>query len=844
VTFVLRTLSTSYVRRHPGKTVLAVVGIAIGVAVFVAVRAAQDTLAAGLRRTVDRLADAADLQITGPGGVPETLRETLHALDEVDADSPVIEQVVQPDAAGLGSLLVLGVDLVSDHRIRAYAFEGDAADVDDPLVFLAQPDSIAVSRTFASRAGLRTGDAFSVRIGPAIRRLTVRALLDAKGFAGAYGGNVAVTDVYAAEDQFGRGRHFDRIDVRLRSHADVARATAAIARAIGPGYRVEPPDQRGADLERIAGPVVSAFGVMTLVALGLSVFLIFNVFAIGVERRRRDIGILRAFGATPAQIGVLFLVEAAVLGVIGAGTGVILGSFGADELHALMGSTLQAVEGVRDETRSPLSAVTATQAMLLGSLASLAGAWMPARRAARVKPVDATSTGVFAATPEPLSRTSALVGLALLALAGGFTRWGVVPQRASLALICVLATLGTAALAGHAVRLLLVPFAPVLAAIAPASGRLASDALQRHARRTAASAAVLVVLTAFVLGASGFLKAVRGSIDRWMDTAVLADVIVRASPGVGASAVHLSADLAANVSGLSGVAAVDAVRNERIAFRGRPVTLVVLESGGLAAHALRDLVAGDGRAFATASHERRCLVSDVFARRFAITVGDVVTVESPTGPVQLPVAAIIGSFRGLIVIDRSLFLERWHDDRVDTLYVAVTSGADPSAVRSAIRSLAGDTPALVSMRREVVEAWGRTLTSLDVAVAVTVSIALIVAFLGVASSLLVSAVERAREVGVLRAIGATPRQIGVSIVLEGLVLTLACLALAVPTGELLAWFLRVQVSDAVAAFRFPRAYPTGVLQALTVGLPLVGIVATWLPVRWATSRGHQGIVDE
>ena len=215
--FLLRTLSASYLTRHGWKTLMAILGIAIGIATFVSIKTAQQTLVSGFRSTIDRLAGDADVQITAVGGVPEEVRDTLRALPEVDVEEPVIEQVVQPSPAGLGSLLVFAVDLVGDRALREYAFAGADADVEDPIVFLAQPDSIALSRDFAERAGLAAGDVMTVQIAGVPRRLAVRALLEPRGFARAYGGNVAITDVYAAQMLFGRGRRFDRIEVRLSS---------------------------------------------------------------------------------------------------------------------------------------------------------------------------------------------------------------------------------------------------------------------------------------------------------------------------------------------------------------------------------------------------------------------------------------------------------------------------------------------------------------------------------------------------------------------------------------------------------------------------------------------------
>ena len=816
---------------------LAVLGIAIGVATFVAVKAAQRTLVSGFRTTVDRLAGRADLQVTGVGGVPEELREKLRDLALIEADQPIIEQVVQPDAARLGGLLVFAVDLVGDQEIRDYGFDGDDADVDDPLVFLAQADSIALNREFAARAGIRKGDALTVRVAGAAKRFTVRALLEPKGFARAYGGNVAVTDVYAAEDMFGRGRRFDRIDVRLRPTIPVDEAIREITRAIGPGYQVETPERRGTDLQRLATTFVAAFDVTSVFALGIGLFLIHNVFSISVQRRRRDIGILRAIGATPGQISLLFLWEAAVLGAMGGVLGVALGMAVAGRSFQFMGAALEATQGLSDAAGSSVGLSLMWQGVAAGIAASLVGAGLPALNAARVHPIEAMATGVFATTRERTSGWSVLAGVALLGMAFILGRYGLVSGRLLLPLVSVAGALGTIVLAGRAARALVARLMPALACVAPASGRIAVDSLLGQPRRTAATAAVLTVSVAFVLGVAGYLQAVHASFDRWVASVVTADLLVRASPGLGPSAIRLPYELRSTLLQVPGIAAADAFRNERIQYATQSVSLVSIDAKGFADHTRHEFVAGNDGAFRyELPVDRQCVVSDNFSRRFKLGVGDVVEVDSPTGLVRMPIAAIVVDFisdRGTIMIDRSLFVARWGADRVDTFHLTLMPGIDPLRVREALRPRIAGTPALISTRAEFLEEVNGALDSLYVLIRATVVVALVVAFMGVATSLLMSVAERSRDLGILRALGATPRQIGMAVILEAVTLALISLVLAVPLGDLLAWFLRARVSEQFAGFHFPRAYPIGTLGEMIVALPLVGVVATWLPARWA-----------
>jgi putative ABC transport system permease protein len=302
VKFLLRTLSLSYVRRHRAKTFLTLLGVVVGVATYVAVVGARGSLLGGIRETVDRMAGKAQLQLTQEGGVPEELQEVIRERPGIRAQAPVIEQVVVPERGELGSLLVLGVDLLGDREMRDYGFEGEDADLDDPLLFLAQADSVAVARPLAERAGLKTGDTLVLKLPAGARSVTIRGLLTPKGFAEAFGGNLVVMDVYAAQELFGRGRRFDRLEVRLEDGVTLEAATASLRAVVPPNVKVETPERRSGQMEKLVVNFAAGFDVTSGFALGIGAFLIYNAFSVAVNRRRRDIGTLRALGATPRQV--------------------------------------------------------------------------------------------------------------------------------------------------------------------------------------------------------------------------------------------------------------------------------------------------------------------------------------------------------------------------------------------------------------------------------------------------------------------------------------------------------------------------------------------------------------
>ena len=324
---LLRLIAWPYLRKHRLRSALTVAGIALGVALLVGMHTANDSVLAAFRDTVERISGKAQLQVTaGDAGFPEDVLDRVQAVPEVAAAAPVIEAEVDTGLAGHGKLLVVAVDMTGDRSLRDYDFEnGDDDVIDDPLVFIAQPDSIILTRQFADRTGIRAGSRISFDTVEGPRQFTVRGLLKEGGMAQAFGGNLAIMDIYAAQKLFGRGRRFDRIDIGLREGATVEQGKAAIERALGPGLTVDRPGGRTRDFESLLGVYTLAIKISSVFALLIGMFIIYNSFAIAVTERRAEIGILRALGATRGQVRALFLSESALAGALGSAAGIGLG---------------------------------------------------------------------------------------------------------------------------------------------------------------------------------------------------------------------------------------------------------------------------------------------------------------------------------------------------------------------------------------------------------------------------------------------------------------------------------------------------------------------------------------
>src|SRR5690242_1312234 len=215
---LLRLLSWPYLKKHVLRWTLTIAGIVLGVAVFVAMHTANRTVHSAFNKTVQRIAGSTQLQVSaGDFGFDESVLEQVQSVPEVGVAVPVIEATLETSIAGQGNLLVLGVDLTGDRSLRDYELDNaDENIIDDPLVFLAQPDSLLITKEFAERNGLTVGTKIPLYTIQGEKQFTIRGIMRSEGMAQAFGGNLAIMDIYAAQQVLGRGRRFDRIDLRAK----------------------------------------------------------------------------------------------------------------------------------------------------------------------------------------------------------------------------------------------------------------------------------------------------------------------------------------------------------------------------------------------------------------------------------------------------------------------------------------------------------------------------------------------------------------------------------------------------------------------------------------------------
>ena len=839
---LLRLLSWPYARRHLLRTALTTAGIVLGIGVFVGMYTANQSVLLGFSETIDRIAGKAELQVTaGEAGFGEDILEKVQSASIVRVAVPVIEAVVSSKLQGEGDLLVLAIDMTGDRSLRDYDFDnGDEDIIDDPLVFLAQPDSLIVSKDLADRNGLSLGSRLPLQTADGEKSFTVRGIMKPSGLATAFGGNLAVMDVYAAQQMFGRGRTFDRIDLALTPGTAPADAQAELTALLGPGFDVQPPAGRGRQAQAMVAGYTMMVNISSVFALFIGMFIIYNSFATAVTERRAEIGVLRALGATRAQVRTLFLTESLVLGLLGSLLGLGVGSLIARGVASAIGALMGELYGVaRQAAEIATDPLVLSIAVAMGIVTSVVAAAIPARNAARVDPVDALRKGAYQALSAGESRLRVITAAVLGVLSIGCL---IGSQSRLLFYVGYAFTIAVALLLGPMLTVrLAVALRPLLTWLRPVEGALAADSVIQAPKRISGSVAALMLSLALIVAFAGMARGAYGSVLQWLETTLNPDLFVMPSQRLDLRTMRFPATMAPQIATVPGVERVQMFRSNRITFRGKPAMVAAVEMNSVRETARNEPVAGDADdMYRRAAAGEGVIVADNFAQLHGLGLGDEVDIPAPYGMVRLPIVGIIVDFfdqQGTVYMDRTVFLQYWRDDTVSDFRVFVAPGSAIDDVRRRVINLyAGQRHVFVLTNDEGREYILRIAGQWFGLMNVQIAIAVLVAILGIVNTLTVSITDRRRELGVLKAVGALRGQIRVAIWLEAASVAAIGLILGSVLGAVNLYYLLEIVQRDALGWRLEYQYPMTTLLVLVPIMLAAAFVAALWPSEAAVRR--------
>jgi putative ABC transport system permease protein len=831
---LLARASLRHLGRHPWLTALSLLGIALGVAVVVSIDLASASALRAFEQSTETVTGRATHQLVGgPQGLPDALYRELRLRPGAPVAAPVVEGHVRATRGDRRPLTVLGVDPFAEAPFRPYV-RGETSGSMSSL--LAEPDTVLLPAATARLLGVEEGGSFEVAVGGLTRHLRVVALLTpsdertARALEG-----LVLMDLSTAQELLGRTGWLSRIDLKLGSEAELAR----LREWLPPGVEVVRSSARGGTVDQMTRAFRTNLTALSLLALVVGMFLIYNTMTFSVVQRRGLLGRLRALGVTRGELFALVLGEAALLGAVGTVAGLLLGVLLGRGLVGLVTQTVNDLYFVVSVRRLSLEPLTLAKGLALGLGATLVAALVPAWEAARSAPITTMRRSTVEDVARGRAPRLALLGLLVLGAGGGLLA---LPTHALPpaygGLFAVL--LGAALLVPWTTERLAMGAARPLGAAFGMLGRMAARGVRASLSRTAVALAALMVAVATTVGVGLMVTSFRGTVATWLEGSLQADVYI-SPPSLmarrGDSA--FVPGLAEHLRATPGVAASSTVHSVKVDVEGTPTDLVAVEFAQGLERPYRFKEGAPETVWRELEAPDALLVSEPFSFHRGVRRGDTVRLATAHGPRDFRVVGVYfdyGSDIGTLLMPRATYEQHFDDPRVSGVALYAAPGQDVDALVARVRERAGAVQTLNvrsnrALREGSLEVFDRTFTITQVLRLLAIG----VAFIGVLSALMALQLERARELAVLRATGLTPGQLWGLVSLQTGLLGLLAGLFAVPLGVALAAILVYVINQRSFGWTLQLAVtPEVLLQALALALvaaALAGLYPAWRMAR-------------
>ena len=833
------TLACRHAWRRPTQSIFFIIGVGLGVAMIVAIDLANSAANRAFTISTEVVAGKTTHQVVGgPSGLDESIYVTLRQQLGYRLSAPIVEGYVVAEELDMQPMRLLGVDSFAESPFRNY-LDGDNtgfADNNGFIAFIVQPNTILLSEALANQYNLNTDDFIHIQVGGRRQTLQIVSVLksddknEQRGLDG-----LLITDIGTAQEVLGKVGILDRIDLIIPRGSQDEATLRRITAILPPGARVV--QSTDSAVEEMTAAFRLNLTALSMLALAVGMLLIYNTVVFSVVQQRSVLGSLRALGVTRDQIFSIILSEAGVLGVIGTTLGLGVGcllAHGAVHMVTTSINDLFFVVTVRKIDFPPL---TLLKGAVIGIAAALIAAALPAYEATNVPPASSIQrSNIEERVHTALNWVSGVgAGILLLGAALLIPEWHLIITFVGIFGIIIGISLLTPALTLGLMRLLsgLISF---LGKFVSPLIRLAIRDITRSLSRTSVAIAALMVAVSVIVGVGLMISSFRLTVERWLTDLLQADIFVSAPSLISDQTTYpLPHGVVEKLETFPGIAQIATSRLVDVSAGGLGMIQLAVVSMDIAGEKrYYKLSVGDPTETWEALKAGGLIINEPMSNRFKLGIGDEVSLLTDRGEQRFPIVAVAYDFdvqSGALIAD-AVYRTYWDDVDLSSAALFVESGVNVDAKINELRAaFAGEAELVIRSSRALRE---HSLAIFDRSFSITVALqmlATLVAFIGILSALMSLQLERRREIGTLRAVGMTRRQLWRLTLMEtGLMGTTAGI-LAMPTGFVLAVILIYIVN--LRSFGWTlQIYlqPVYFLQALIVALVaalLAGVYPAW-----------------
>ena len=832
MTFQIK-LALRYLRGRKLRTTLTLIAVVFGVMIIFGFNGILPAMQHVVQNNMQSAVAEADLTISSEtrGPFDAALAATVRDVPGVALTSsslmrplliPTSQALATADGASISSFIVHGVEVATAEQIQTVTIaDGRFLQPDDDTAVL-------IANTLAADTGLGGGDTISLPAASGTLDLTIVGVTSGRP---PLGSEELMMPLATAQAIYSLPDQINALQVQFTPDADADAVRQTVLAQIGSGYQlggVETGSEFATAMEA-ANFVFNMFGVIALILGG---FIIFITFRTVVVERRRDIGMLRAIGAPRKTILGLILTESLVLGALGTAIGIGLGYLMANGILVGLGSIMEQFLHANVPGPSFAPSVYVLAAGMGMGVTLLAGLF-PALAAMRVTPLEAIRPSLAEVERRSAGR-SAIVGVALVVVSF-FTLLGGNVGLASLGILLFM--IGLALIGPVLIYPIARIFGGLLTLIFAREGQIAQGNLTRQPGRATITASTITIGLALLVAVGGLLSSLMGGMDDWVEKTLVSDYLfMPQSLVLGGGNIGAGPQLVESIRATSGVDAVTTLRQTTAKIGETNLQLVGLDP--VTYPQVAGLIVSDGDEatwYDDLANGRAIIVNGIFAAQNGVKRGDTLTLQTPEGPQTYEVVGIGGDFLNYKLatgyISHANLAADFNETADLLIMVEEAANADTAQVGATLKTLARDYPAFsfyssVEWKAEI----GKTLEAFN-GMYILLAVLAVPSLIALINTLAINVMERTREIGTLRAVGATRRQVRRMITAESLLLAATGTMFGLLAGLWLSYIMVGAMNMIGMIFPFSFSY-AGLLLALAAGLGL-GIIGAIIPARQA-----------
>ena len=820
-------LAAGHFRKHRLEGLLCLVGVALGVAVVIAIDSAVAACVRSFQGAVNTLAERSTHSIFATDGplTDEAYLSLLRSRPPCPMAPMIDRGVLAANGNRSATARLIGVDVFSEKSLRSFTNMKSTLDDDAFRRFLTEPNAVVLVDELAGRLGAKVGDAVTLTVGGRRVHAGVVGVARLEGVARTQLSDLVIADLATAQELTDSVGRLDRIDVNVGTPEQ----EKALAAALPPGLVLRSTQQQSTSLSELIASYKLNLNSLSLMASFVAVFIVYNSMLISVQQRVTSLGILRCLGGSRAQLAGIYLLEAMLFALAGGVIGVVGGWALSTVLVGYVSTTINDLYAAVRPGPVNLGAAAFAKGLAVSTASCLVGAAIPLWRASRTPPVNAFRGTALAGGAARAAGWLLVVGVVfLLAAIGSYY----LPSRSPVVgfVMAVLVALGFALACPAIARLVC---HGVDSAARPAQAlpvQMAAAGVARSLGITGVAVAAMMLAMAMNVGVRTMVASFRGALSSWMDRRFAADVFVGPELLVNHKVeATIDPGVRAWVAAQPETARIVEIRSVTAAIAGRPTLLVGTDVGHLLANDFPIKSAERGRSF---DPRTDLLISEPLSGRTKWAAGDTIELDTPTGRKPFHVYAVFydfGNERGQIMLDRRTYAAAWDDDALTSIHVRITPGAVPEGVAPRwAAELRPRFPVVVNsysgVKTEVMKVFDRTFKVTDVLTWLAGG----VAFCGLAGSLLALSLARRRDYSVLAAIGMSARQTAVWVVAQGLLIAVVSAGVAAVAGTALAYVLSYVIQYRSFGWSIPTSpQPRFWVEALALAVAAAGVAAVY-----------------